>query len=54
MWPWVRVLGAGWVVRVSTIVGRYLGGVEVPIEVAPQKRIQIPRLVHDVISMIDV
>jgi hypothetical protein len=33
---------------------RYLGRWCRGIEVTPQKRIQIPRLVHDVISMIDV
>jgi hypothetical protein len=34
--------------------GELVRGVSGGIEVTPQKRIQIPRLVHDVITIIDV
>jgi hypothetical protein len=34
--------------------GELVRGVSGGIEVTPQKRIQIPRLIHDVIAIIDV
>jgi hypothetical protein len=40
--------------RESKQKARLVRGVSGSIEVTPQKRIQIPRLLHDVIDLIDV